>query len=82
MTIIYKITLDNYQGEHLVELFHHSKNAHARFNELWEENKNKDEFEGNKHEMEMSFFDPMYNEYSTYIVMCACTLDSLFEDQA
>ena len=78
MTTIYKITFDNYQGENFIELYHKEENARARYQELMEEGKKHQEFD--EEEFSFSFFDPRYNEYSTYIYFKECDLDSLFYD--
>ncbi len=81
METIYVLKLENYQGETSFELFHHKENAERRYNELLNENKDKDEFECyDNDEQAFSFFDPNYNEYSTFISFCESTLNWLFED--
>ena len=79
MMTIYKITLDNYCGENSIELYHNEENARKRFKELQEEGENYEEFEDD--EFEISFFNPNYNEYSTFINFEECELDSLFFDK-
>lgn len=80
MEIIYMLNLNNYQGETTFELFHQKDNAARRYNELIKENKNKSEFEYDNKGQGFSFFDPNYNEYSTFIILVKTTLDQLFED--
>ena len=78
METIYKITLDNYQGENSIELYHRKENAVSRFRELKEEGRTMEEFcdEGDN----FSFFNGEYNEYSTFITFEECELESLFFD--
>lgn len=80
METIYVLQLENYQAETTFELFHHKDNAQRRYNELLNENKDKDEFECCDDKQAFSFFDPNYNEYSTFISLIESTLDWLFED--
>lgn len=80
METVYVLNLENYQGEYTFELFHHKENAERRYNELLEENKNQSEFERYENVHVFSFFDPNYNEYSTYITLTESTMDELFED--
>ena len=80
MEIIYMLNLNNYQGETTFELFHQKNNAEQRYNELIEENKDQDEFEYYNKGQGFSFFNPSYNEYSTFITLVKTTLDQLFED--
>lgn len=78
--MIYQIKLDNYQGETSFELYHHEANAYARMFELREENKNQDEFDSESLD-EIEFFDPAYNEFSTYITLNVFnSVEDLFED--
>lgn len=79
MQMIYKITLDNYCGECAFELYYKSNNAKKRFQELCQEGKQYGEFEQN--ETECSYFNPSYNEYSTFITLEECPLSSLFYDE-
>lgn len=75
---IYEIILDNYKGDATFELYHTETAARARMYELAQEAKDKDEFEeGND---KFSFFDPCYNDLSTYITLRKITLESLFMD--
>lgn len=78
MEIIYKITLDNYQGDSSFELYHNKSNAQARFAELIAEGRRKDEFDLD--ENECSYFDCNYNEFCTFITIEECTLNELFCD--
>lgn len=86
MEIIYMLTLENYKGENTFELFHHKENAVRRYNELLKENCRKEEFEcdGDDEDYDdvrtFSFFDPHYNECSTFITFTKSTMDRLFED--
>lgn len=77
---IYEIILNNYKGETTFELYHTETAARARFYELAQEAKYKEEFDYEEGDNEFSFFDPHYNEYSTYIVFNKITLESLFMD--
>lgn len=76
---IYTISLDNYHGETYVEHYFQMKHALARFLELRDEGKTKDEFKF--YENEFSFFDAGHNEYSTYITLTDSTLKDLFSDE-
>ena len=84
MKIVYVLTLENYRGEYSFELFYHKKNAERRYNELLKANRRKEEFECDDGSDEcvrvFSFFDPTFNEYSTYITLVEKTLEQLFED--
>ncbi len=75
---IYKITLNNYQGDNSIELYRKKENARARYQELMEEGKRCEEFDGD--EFSFSYFDDDYNEHSTFIDFEECNLDSLFFD--
>lgn len=76
---IYTISLDNYHGETYVEHYFQLKHALARFIELQDEGKAKDEFEFRQNYF--SFFDAGYNEYSTYIDLTESALKDLFMDE-
>lgn len=76
---IYTISFDNYHGETYVEHYFQLKHALARFIELQDEGKAKDEFEFRQNYF--SFFDAGYNEYSTYIELTDGTLKDLFMDE-
>lgn len=76
---IYTISLDNYHGETYAEHYFQMKHALARFLELRDEGKTKDEFEFDQNSF--SFFDAGYNEYSTYITLTDSTLKDLFVDE-
>ena len=85
---VYLINFKNYEGEDTFELYRGRGNAIERFKELRKEAKKKEEFydeedfnEEQKYN-EFSFFDPSYNEYSTYISFKTYdSLNQLFEDQ-
>lgn len=77
---IYKIKLDNYEGDTTFELYHTETAARARMYELVQEAKDKEEFDYQEDEDELSFFDANYNEFSTYITLRKTTLESLFMD--
>ena len=78
--MIYQINFENYQGETFFELYHHKANAYARMFELQEENKNQNEFDSESLD-EIEFFDPSYNEFSTYITLNVFnSVEDLFED--
>lgn len=80
-TVIYQIILDNYQGESSLELYRTYEHAKKRFEELFQEGTRKEEFDyDNEESNSFSFFDPHYNEYSTYIIFKETTLDKLFYD--
>ena len=72
MTTIYKLTLDNYHGETFFELYNHKYNAEHRYYELRNENKDTIEYEDG---WTFSFFNPSYNEDSTFISLSENTLD-------
>lgn len=76
---VYTISFDNYHGETYVEHYFQLKHALARFIELQDEGKAKDEFEFRQNYF--SFFDAGYNEYSTYIELTDSTLKDLFMDE-
>lgn len=83
MKTVYVLKLENYQGETTFELFHHKDNAARRYNELLKENCRKSEFECDNEDdyvKTFSYFDPDYNEYSTYITLTESDLNELFED--
>ena len=84
---IYLIDFKNYEGEDTFELYRGRGNAIERFKSLRKKAKKKEEFcdEVNFNEErkynEFSFFDPNYNEYSTYITFRTYdSLNELFED--
>lgn len=77
---IYEIILDNYKGETTFELYHTETAARARMYELVQEAKYKEEFDYEEDDDEFSFFDPNYNEFSTFITLRKTTLESLFMD--
>ena len=80
---IYRLILDNYQGESDVEYYRNKENAYKRVNELWDEGEQKEEFDWEDEDGKLesfSFFDPSYNEYSTYISLEECLLEDLFSD--
>lgn len=84
---VYRIEFENYEGEHFIELYHHEENAKARLEELRAEVENKSEFDSYDDDDEsyyygFSFFDPTYNEYSTFITLTKCDYEELFEDRA
>lgn len=76
---VYTISLDNYHGETYAEHYFQLKHALARFIELRDEGKTKDEFEFC--ENHFSFFDAAHNEYSTYIDLTESALKDLFMDE-
>lgn len=78
MITIYRIILENYHGDSITELYHQKENALARYHKLMKEGKEHEEF--CEEESSFSFFDPRFNEYSTYIHLNKCELDSLFYD--
>lgn len=80
MTTIYKLTLENYEGETTFELYHTELAARARVYELAQEAKDKEEFDYEDGDTAFSFFDPRYNEFSTFIFLEETTLESLFMD--
>lgn len=86
MKYIYRIELKNYEGEYSIELYHHKSNALKRFQELKNEAQQKDEFDYYYNTLvekgELSFFDPNYNENSTFITLTKCDYERLFEDRA
>lgn len=88
IVFVYRIEFNNYEGESFIELYHHEENAKKRFNELRTEAKNKSEFdtydedENDSYYYGFSFFDPRYNEYSTFITLTKCEYERLFEDRA
>ena len=80
MTTIYVIKLDNYEGDTTFELYHTECAARARLYELSLEAKDMDEYDYQEDEDVLSFFDPSYNEFSTFITLEETTLESLFMD--
>lgn len=84
MKFIYRITLENYQGETTFELYHKEENAIKRFEELRLEALSHPEYDtstDNKNYIFVfSFFDHDYNEYSTFIILERITEQQLFED--
>lgn len=77
---IYEIKLDNYEGETTFELYITETGARARMYDLIQEAKDKNEFDYQEDDDVLSFFDPNYNEFSTYITLRKTTLESLFMD--
>lgn len=80
MTTIYKLTLENYEGETTFELYHTECAARARLYQLAQDAKDMDEFDYEEGDTAFSFFDPSYNEFSTFIFLNETTLESLFMD--
>lgn len=81
--IIYRIHLHNYQGEYTTEFYRNRQKAYKRFNELYQEGQQQDEFEEEEEENTLkacSWFDSSNNEYSTYISLDKCSLDDIFSD--
>lgn len=81
MKFIYRITLENYQGETTFELYHKEENAIKRFEELRLEALSHPEYDYKNYIFVFSFFDNNYNEYSTFIILERITEQQLFEDQ-
>ena len=75
---IYEIILDNYKGDATFELYHTETAARARMYELAQEAKYMAEFE--EGDDRLSFFDPCYNDLSTYITLREIALEDLFMD--
>jgi len=80
MTTIYVIKLDNYEGETTFELYHTECAARARLYDLAQEAEDMDEYDYEEDDDVLSFFNPSYNEFSTYITLRKTTLESLFMD--
>jgi len=80
MEKIWEITYKNYQGDYFSEYYHYEINAKRTFFQLYKENKDQQEFEGRSENWEFSYFDPNYNEYSTFISLKEMTMDELFAD--
>ena len=80
MEKIWEIIYKNYQGDYFSEYYHYEKNAKETFLQLYEENQNQQEFEGSLDDWKFSYFDPNYNEYSTFISLKEMTMDELFAD--
>lgn len=78
-TKVYTISLDNYHGETYAEHYFQKEHALARFLELQDEGKARDEFKLCQNYF--SFFDANYNEYSTYVDLTDSTLKDLFMDE-
>jgi len=76
---IYTITLTNYHGETYVEHYFQMKHALTRFLELRDEGQACEEFEFSQNSF--MFFDPNYNEFSTYIDLTDGILKDLFLDE-
>lgn len=80
MEKIWEITYRNYQGDYFSEYYHYEINAKQTFFQLYKENKDQQEFEGRSENWEFSYFDPNYNEYSTFISLKEKTMDEFFAD--
>ena len=80
MEKIWEITYKNYQGDYFSEYYHYEINAKRTFFQLYKENKDQQEFEGRSENWEFSYFDPNYNEYSTFISLKEMTMDEFFVD--
>lgn len=84
--MIYLIRLNNYRGEDSFEAYRHRQNAIKRFKELRKEAKSHKEFRDEisfnevKEYNEFSFFDPSYNEFSTFISFNTYSPDEFFDD--
>lgn len=66
MTKYWAITRENFKGEDDAFYFESFEIAKENFDTLCEKNKNQAEFERSGYS-NASWFDPDYNEYSTYI---------------
>ena len=81
MEKIWEITYRNYQGDYFSEYYHYEINAKETFLQLYEENRHQQEFEGSfVGDWKFSYFDPNYNEYSTFISLKEMTMDEFFAD--
>jgi len=83
---IYYILFDNFEGDIDFELYHSKEKAYKRYTYLRNNAKQKEEFcdetdfnINNKMNC-FSFFDPNYNEFSTYITIREEKLENLFYD--
>ena len=75
---IYCIEFNNYCADTFNEYYRTKEEAMKWFNKLIEDNKDMDEFRIDHNQI--SFFDPNYNEYSTYITYREIPFDELFSD--
>ena len=66
---IWRIVLENYQAEYITYYFENYEIAKKNFNCLRDLNKDMPEFEINRSEDVMSWFDSHYNEYSTFVYL-------------
>ena len=64
---IWKIVLENYEGEDDTIYFENYEIAKKNFNRLWDLNKDMPEFAIDYNEDSMGWFDCQYNEYSTFV---------------
>ena len=84
--MIYLIRFNNYMGEDTFEAYRHRQKAIKRFKELRKEAKSHMEFQDDVPFIEVkeynvfSFFDPNYNEFSTFISFNTYSPDEFFED--
>ena len=69
------LVFDNYHDDYHIEYFNTKENAVAAFEEVCEVCKDHDEFE--KGDDTCSWFDPMWNEYSTCVYLAQLSMPTV-----
>lgn len=69
------LIFDNYHDDYYTEYFDTKENAVAAFEEICEVCKDHDEFE--RRESGCSWFDPMWNEYSTCVYLAKLSMPAV-----
>ena len=83
---VYCIYLENFEGESTFNLFRNKEKAYKCYCELRKKAMNKEEFydeeefDINEEWNQFSFFDPSYNENSTYVTIREKNLEDFFYD--
>ena len=79
MAKCWAIMCENFEGENSTFYFKNYKIANENFDILCEKNKNQKEFK-KLNECTVSWFDPRYNEYSTYINLIKIKLPTIYNE--
>ena len=80
MAKCWAINCKNFEGENSIFYFKNYKIANKNFNILCEKNKNQVEFFKRSDGNTVSWFDPSYNEYSTYIKLIKVELPTIHNE--
>lgn len=66
---VWSIVFTNFRGENYIVYFKNKESAEKSFKTLYEYAKDFDEFDYDKSDNYISWFDSSYNEYSTYAIL-------------